>query len=174
VYSVSTLGYAASAPVSHQKRLERTATNAIELQRKCSKINESDRQSAAHNAVNQTNAERNITAHRRCRQQQDYIWSDVAPPIGALIVTSVACRIAVTAPDCQQLPAIALQSDQSLWGSAEPTPYHHCVDANHGRTRDDLEESRQPICDSCITTESPHHHLHVRPFGDGTLRFDRR
>src|SRR4051794_36728638 len=42
------------------------------------------------------------------------------PAIGALVVTSVTCRTAATVPDRQQLPAIALQSDQSLWGSAEP------------------------------------------------------
>lgn len=35
--------------------------------------------------------------------------------------------------DAAQLPAIALQSDQSLWGSAPPVPYHHCIDVNHRR-----------------------------------------
>lgn len=38
-----------AAPVSHQKRRERSATNAIEFKRKHSKISETDRYSAAHN-----------------------------------------------------------------------------------------------------------------------------
>jgi len=40
-----------TAPVSHQKRRERNATNAIEIKQKSSKINESDRYSAAHNGL---------------------------------------------------------------------------------------------------------------------------
>jgi hypothetical protein len=38
-----------AAPVSHQKRPNQSATNAIEFKRKDSKINEADRYSAAHN-----------------------------------------------------------------------------------------------------------------------------
>jgi hypothetical protein len=40
-----------TAPVSHQKRPRQNATNAIELKRKRSKINEPDRYSAAHNGL---------------------------------------------------------------------------------------------------------------------------
>ncbi|UPK06965.1 hypothetical protein [Bradyrhizobium sp. 170] len=40
-----------TAPVSHQKRPHRNATNAIERRRKRSKINEADRYSAAHNGL---------------------------------------------------------------------------------------------------------------------------
>lgn len=39
----------ATAPVSHQKRGERSTTNAIEIKRKRSNINETDRYPAAHN-----------------------------------------------------------------------------------------------------------------------------
>jgi hypothetical protein len=41
----------ATAPVSHQKRHQRSATNTIELERNRSKINETDRYSAAHNGL---------------------------------------------------------------------------------------------------------------------------
>jgi hypothetical protein len=37
-----------TAPVSHQKRAKRSATNAIGLKQKHRKINEADRYSAAH------------------------------------------------------------------------------------------------------------------------------
>jgi hypothetical protein len=40
-----------TAPVSHQKRPQQNATNAIEGKRKLSKINEADRYSAAHNSL---------------------------------------------------------------------------------------------------------------------------
>ena len=40
-----------TAPVSHQKRLGRSITNAIEIERKRSKINKADRYSAAHNGL---------------------------------------------------------------------------------------------------------------------------
>jgi hypothetical protein len=40
-----------TAPVSHQKRPNQSATNAIEFKRKDSKINEPDRYSAAHNGL---------------------------------------------------------------------------------------------------------------------------
>jgi hypothetical protein len=40
-----------TAPVSHQKRPEQTATNTIENKRKHSKIIEVDRYSAAHNGL---------------------------------------------------------------------------------------------------------------------------
>jgi hypothetical protein len=39
------------APVSHQKRPDRNATNTTESERKDSKINEADRYSAAHNGL---------------------------------------------------------------------------------------------------------------------------
>jgi hypothetical protein len=39
------------APVSHQKRPDRNATNAIEIKRKHSKINEAEHHSAAHNGL---------------------------------------------------------------------------------------------------------------------------
>ena len=42
---------AETAPVSHQKRLERNATNAIESKRKCRKINEPARYPVAHNGL---------------------------------------------------------------------------------------------------------------------------
>lgn len=41
----------ATAPVSHQERRERNATNAIEIKRKLSKIKDADRYSAAHNGL---------------------------------------------------------------------------------------------------------------------------
>ena len=41
----------ATAPVSHQKRHERSATNAIEIERKRREFNEADRYSAAHNGL---------------------------------------------------------------------------------------------------------------------------
>jgi hypothetical protein len=44
-------GRAFTAPVSHQKQRERNATNAINPERKRSKINERDRYSAAHNGL---------------------------------------------------------------------------------------------------------------------------
>src|SRR5437879_11389828 len=40
-----------TAPVSHQKRPLRNATNAINLQRKYNKINEAGRYPAAHNGL---------------------------------------------------------------------------------------------------------------------------
>jgi len=40
-----------TAPVSHQKRPNRSATNAIGLKQKDSKINEADRYPAAHNGL---------------------------------------------------------------------------------------------------------------------------
>jgi len=40
-----------TAPVSHQKQLEQTTTNAIETEQKHSRINEADRYSAAHNGL---------------------------------------------------------------------------------------------------------------------------
>jgi hypothetical protein len=40
-----------TAPASHQKRPRQSTTNAIEPERKRSKINESDRYSAAHNGL---------------------------------------------------------------------------------------------------------------------------
>jgi hypothetical protein len=40
-----------TAPVSHQKRPHQNATNTIEIERKPSKINETDRYSAAHNGL---------------------------------------------------------------------------------------------------------------------------
>jgi hypothetical protein len=40
-----------TAPVSHQKHLNKRETNAIEIKRKHSKINEADRDSAAHNGL---------------------------------------------------------------------------------------------------------------------------
>jgi hypothetical protein len=42
---------ARAAPVSHQKRPRQNATNAIEIKRKHSTINEPDRCSAAHNGL---------------------------------------------------------------------------------------------------------------------------
>jgi hypothetical protein len=40
-----------TAPVSHQKRCERNAMNAIEIEQKCREFNEADRYSAAHNGL---------------------------------------------------------------------------------------------------------------------------
>ena len=40
-----------TAPVSHQKRRDRSATNAIEIKQNCKKINEGGRYSAAHNGL---------------------------------------------------------------------------------------------------------------------------
>jgi hypothetical protein len=40
-----------SAPVSHQKRLQQSTTNAIEIKRKRSKINEADLYPTAHNGL---------------------------------------------------------------------------------------------------------------------------
>jgi len=40
-----------TAPVSHQKRRDRSATNAIEIKQNCRKINGSGRYSAAHNGL---------------------------------------------------------------------------------------------------------------------------
>jgi hypothetical protein len=40
-----------AAPVSHQKQPERTTTNAIEINRKRSKINEGNQYPAAHNGL---------------------------------------------------------------------------------------------------------------------------
>jgi hypothetical protein len=40
-----------AAPVSHQKRPNQKATNAIEFKRKDSKINQPNRYSAAHNGL---------------------------------------------------------------------------------------------------------------------------
>jgi hypothetical protein len=40
-----------TAPVSHQKRLNQSATNAIEIKRKLSKTNEPDRYTAALNSL---------------------------------------------------------------------------------------------------------------------------
>jgi hypothetical protein len=40
-----------TAPVSHQKRPNRSATNEIEFKQKDSKINEADRYPAAHNGL---------------------------------------------------------------------------------------------------------------------------
>lgn len=41
-----------------------------------------------------------------------------------------------------------------------------------GRTRDDLEDSRQPSLDPCISAESSYHHLHVRAFSDDSPHLD--
>jgi len=43
--------YVVSAPVSHQKQLGQNKTKAIESEQACSKINEADRYSAAHNGL---------------------------------------------------------------------------------------------------------------------------
>lgn len=40
-----------TAPVSHQKRCERSAMNAIEIEQKCREFNEADRYPAAHNSL---------------------------------------------------------------------------------------------------------------------------
>src|ERR1700694_4274869 len=40
-----------TAPVSHQKRPRQSPTNAIELERKCSEINETDHYPVAHNGL---------------------------------------------------------------------------------------------------------------------------
>jgi hypothetical protein len=40
-----------TAPVSHQKQFRQGTPNAIEIERKRSKINEADRYSAAHNGL---------------------------------------------------------------------------------------------------------------------------
>jgi hypothetical protein len=40
-----------AAPVSHQKRPERSATNAIDIERKRRSFNEADRNPAAHNSL---------------------------------------------------------------------------------------------------------------------------
>ncbi len=44
-------GFRSAAPVSHQKQPHQNATNAIEIEQNCSKINEADRYSAAHNGL---------------------------------------------------------------------------------------------------------------------------
>jgi len=44
-------GFRSTAPVSHQKQPHQSATNAIEIEQKRSKINEADRYSAAHNGL---------------------------------------------------------------------------------------------------------------------------
>ncbi|WP_156947286.1 hypothetical protein [Bradyrhizobium sp. WSM3983] len=49
--SVNSARAGVTAPVSHQKRPNRSATNAIELGRKDSNTNEADRYPAAHNRL---------------------------------------------------------------------------------------------------------------------------
>jgi hypothetical protein len=44
-------GTGPTAPVSHQKRCERSAMNAMEIERKCREFNEADRYSAAHKGL---------------------------------------------------------------------------------------------------------------------------
>jgi hypothetical protein len=43
--------YVVSAPVSHQKQPGQNKTKAIESEQECSKINEADRYSTAHNGL---------------------------------------------------------------------------------------------------------------------------